>query len=44
MAKKKLDDSKNLKILKRGIGIESEKLWKQVKDQGNKLKNGSKLS
>ena len=36
----KLDDSK--KILKKGIGIESEKLWKQDRYQGNKLENGNK--
>ena len=33
-----------VKILKRGIGIESEKLWKQDRDQGkngNKLENGT---
>ena len=23
--------------------MESEKIWKQVRDQGNKLENGSKL-
>ena len=29
--------------LKRGIEIESKKLWKQVRHQGYKLKNGNKL-
>ena len=25
------------------VGIKSEKLWKQVRDQGNKLESGNKL-
>ena len=29
----KKDDSKKISILKKGIGIESEKLWKQDRDQ-----------
>ena len=38
-----LDDSKKFSILKKGIEIESEKLWKQYRDQGNKLDNRNKL-
>ena len=35
----KLDDIKNFQFLKRGIGIEGEKLLKQDRDQRNKLEN-----
>ena len=34
---------KNFQFYKRGIGIESKKLWKQGRDQGNKLEIGNKL-
>ena len=42
----KLDDSKKNLILKRGIGIEGEKLWKQVRGQtfGNESDNGNRLN
>ena len=39
----KLDDSKKISILKKEIGIESEKVWKQDRDHGNKLENENKL-
>ena len=42
----KVDGSRKFSILKRGIGIEGEKLWKQVRGKkfGNKSENGNRLN